>query len=133
MAKGVIVGLLPLHVQQMDSTNHWLLAATIVEEEEELAATFVEEELELAATFVDKRTSGAAPLLPIKGHRERAKCKRDESGENVKSIERKWRAAMAAALLPLQQLQVQQEIWELSLSEVILLLHVCCNPFSIYL
>jgi len=108
------------------------LAATIVEEEEELAATFVEEELELAATFVDKRTSGAALLLPIKGHRERAKCKRDESGENVKSIERKWRAAMAAALLPLQQLQVQQESWELSLSEVILLLHVlCCNPFSI--
>jgi hypothetical protein len=41
-----------------------------------LAATIVEEELELAATFVDKRTSGAAPLLPIKGHRERAKCKR---------------------------------------------------------
>ena len=40
---------------------------------------------------------------------------------------------MAEALLPLQQLQVQQEIWELSLSEVILLLHVCCNPFSIYL
>ena len=31
-----------------------------------------------------------------------------------------------------QQLQVQQESWELSLSEVILLLHVlCCNPFSI--
>jgi len=52
------------------------LAATIVEEEEELTATFVEEELELAATFVDKKTSGAAPLLPIKGHRERAKCKR---------------------------------------------------------
>jgi len=40
---------------------------------------------------------------------------------------------MAAALLPLQQLQVQQESWELSLSEVILLLHVCCNPFSICL
>jgi hypothetical protein len=40
---------------------------------------------------------------------------------------------MAAALLPLQQLQVQQEIWELSLSEVSLLLHVCCNPFSIHL
>jgi hypothetical protein len=40
---------------------------------------------------------------------------------------------MAAALLPLQQLQVQQEIWELSLSEVILFLHVCCNPFSMYL
>jgi len=39
---------------------------------------------------------------------------------------------MAVALLPLQQLQVQQESWELSLSEVILLLHVlCCNPFSI--
>jgi len=52
------------------------LAATIVEEEEELAVTFVEEELELAATFVDKRTSGATPLLPIKGHRERAKWKR---------------------------------------------------------
>jgi len=44
-----------------------------------------------------------------------------ESGE-------KERAAMAAALLPLQQ-----KSWELSLSEVILLLHVCCNPFSIYL
>jgi len=52
------------------------LAATIVEEEEELAVTFVEEELELAAIFVDKRTSGATPLLPIKGHRERAKWKR---------------------------------------------------------
>jgi len=38
------VGLLPLHVQKMDSTNHWPLAATIVEEELELAATFVEEE-----------------------------------------------------------------------------------------
>jgi hypothetical protein len=39
---------------------------------------------------------------------------------------------MAAALLPLQQLQVQQESWELSVSEVIFLLHVlCCNPFSI--
>ena len=49
-----------------------------------------------------------------------------ESGE-------KERAAMAAALLPLQQLQVQQKSWELSLSEVILLFHVCCNPFSIYL
>jgi len=35
-----------------------------------------------------------------------------EGGENVKSVERKWRAAMAAALLPLQQLQVQQESWE---------------------
>jgi len=70
------------------------LAATIVEEEEELAATFVEEELELAATFVDKRTSGAAPLLPIKGHRERAKS--EKRCENVKSIERKWRAASAA-------------------------------------
>jgi hypothetical protein len=54
------------------------LAATIVEEEEELAATFVEEELELAATF------GAASLLPIKGHRERAKCERDESGEKCR-------------------------------------------------
>jgi hypothetical protein len=56
-----------------------------------------------------------------------------ESCENVKRVEWKWRAAMATALLPLQQLQVQQEIWELSLSEVILLLHMCCNPFSIYL
>ena len=40
---------------------------------------------------------------------------------------------MAAALLPLQQLQVQQlraESWE---SEVILLLHIYCNHFSIYL
>jgi hypothetical protein len=38
---------------------------------------------------------------------------------------------MAAALLPLQQLQVQQESWELSLSEVILLLHVfVMYPFS---
>jgi len=59
----------------------------------------------------------------------------NERSENVsvcKRVERK-RAAMAAALLPLQQLQVQQlraGSWE---SEVILLLHVCCNPFSIYL
>ena len=56
--------------------------------------------------------------------------------ENVsvcKRVQEKERAAMAAALLPLQQLQVQQKSWELSLSEVILLLHVCCNPFSIYL
>jgi len=49
---------------------------------------------------------------------------------------REWRekrAAMAAALLPLQQLQVQQlraGSWE---SEMILLLHIYCNPFSIYL
>jgi len=56
--------------------------------------------------------------------REREKCREQE---------RKWRATIAAALLPLQQLQVQQESWELSLSEVILLLHVCCNPFSIHL
>jgi hypothetical protein len=40
--RAVYVGLLPLHVQQMDNTNHWLLAATIVEEEEELAAIIVE-------------------------------------------------------------------------------------------
>jgi hypothetical protein len=53
--------------------------------------------------------------------------------ENVSVSREKERAAMAVALVPLQQLQVQQEIWELSLSEVILLLHVCCNPFSIYL
>ena len=33
---------------------------------------------------------------------------------------------MAAALLSLQQLQVQQESWELSLSEVIHLLYVYC-------
>ena len=40
--------------------------------------------------------------------------------------------AIAVTLLPLQQLQVQQESWELSLSEMIFLLHVlCCNPFSI--
>jgi len=52
----------------------------------------------------------------------------DERGEKCREQERKWRAAMAAALLPLQQ-----ESWELSLSEVILLLHVCCNPFSICL
>jgi len=56
--------------------------------------------------------------------------------ENVsvcKRVQEKERAAMAAALLPLQQLQVQQlraGSWE---SEVILLLHICCNPFSIYL
>jgi hypothetical protein len=59
----------------------------------------------------------------------------NERSENVsvcKSVERK-RAVMAAALLPLQQLQVQQlraGSWE---SEVILLLHIYCNPFSIYL
>ena len=54
----------------------------------------------------------------------REQNERDESGEKCREQERKWRAAMAAALLPLQQLQVQQESWELSLSEVILLLHV---------
>jgi hypothetical protein len=32
--------------------------------------------------------------------------------------------AIVVTLLPLQQLQVQQESWELSLSEVIFLLHV---------
>jgi hypothetical protein len=63
----------------------------------------------------------------VREQREKERC------ENVKSIERKWRAAMAAALLPLQQLQVQQESWDLSLSEVIILFHMCCNPFSIYL
>jgi hypothetical protein len=43
----------------------------------------------------------------------REKCERErecvqESGEKCREQERKWRAAMAAALLPLQQLQVQQ-------------------------
>jgi hypothetical protein len=37
-----------------------------------------------------------------------SKVERDESGEKCREQERKWRAAMAAALLPLQQLQVQQ-------------------------
>ena len=53
--RGEMLGLLSLHVQQMDGTNHWLLAATIVEGE-----------LELVATIVDKRTSEAAPWMPIK-------------------------------------------------------------------
>jgi len=65
-------------------------------------------------------------LKPINRHQER-------EHECVQKSREKERAAMAAALLPLQQLQVQQENWELSLSEVILLFHVCCNPFSIYL
>jgi type III secretory pathway component EscR len=40
--------------------------------------------------------------------------------------------AIAVTLLPLQQLQVQQESWELSLNEVILLLHVfVMYPLSI--
>ena len=59
--------------------------------------------------------------------------KYERERECVQESGEKERAAMAAALLPLQQLQVQQKSWELSLSEVILLLHVCCNPFSIYL
>jgi len=53
--------------------------------------------------------------------------------ENVSVCKRVERKRELQWLLPLQQLQVQQEIWELSLSEVILLLHMCCNPFSIYL
>ena len=49
-----------------------------------------------------------------------------ESGE-------KERAAMAAALLPLQQLQHTKENSKLSRVDVIFLLYVlCCNPFSIY-
>jgi len=49
-----------------------------------------------------------------------------------KRVERK-RAAMAAALLPLQQLQAQQLRAGSGESEVILLLHICCNPFSLSL
>jgi hypothetical protein len=93
-----------------------------------LAATIVEEELELAATFVEEELELVAPFLPINRQQE-SRANRDESGEKCREQERKWRAAMAAR----QQLQVQQESWELSLSEVILLFHVCCNPFSICL
>jgi hypothetical protein len=78
-----------------------------------LAATFVEEELELVT-----------PFLPINRQQEsRANWVEREQGsrEQERKRELQW-----------QQLQVQQESWKLSLSEVILLLHVlCCNPFSI--
>jgi len=67
MAKGVIVGLVAINVQQpltiaaaaagvtptmCTHPRCQRLAATIVEEELELAATFVEEELELVAPFL---------------------------------------------------------------------------------
>ena len=106
MAKGVIVRLVAINVQQpltiaaaaagvaptMCSTHPRCqrLAAIIVEEELKLAATFVEEELELVA-----------PFLPINRQQE-SRANRDESGEKCREQERKWRAAMAAALLPLQ-------------------------------
>jgi hypothetical protein len=91
------------------------LAATIVEEEEELAATFVEEVLELVA-----------PFLPINRQQE---SRANREMRVVRNVENKRESGE----LQWQQLQVQQKSWELSLSEVILLLHVCCNPFSIYL
>jgi len=69
------------------------------------------------------------PYLPINRHKESQERERER--ECVQESGEKERATMAAALLPLQQLQVQQESWELSLSEVILLLHVfVMYPFS---
>ena len=89
-----------------------------------LVATIVEEELELAATFVEEELELVTPFLPINRQQEsRANWVEREQGsrEQERKRELQW-----------QQLQVQQESWELSLSEVILLLHVlCCNPFSI--
>jgi hypothetical protein len=70
MAKGVIVGLVAINVQQPLTIAAAAagVAPTMCTHPrcQRLAATIVEEELELAATFVDKRTSGAAPWMPIK-------------------------------------------------------------------
>jgi hypothetical protein len=114
----VLLGLLPLHVQQMNSTNHWLLATTTVKGE-----------LELVATIIGKRTSEAAPFLPINRQQEsranwEKECRMWETKRESEGLPR------AATLLPCAAVWEQ---WEYSLSEVILLLHVCCNPFFICL
>ena len=60
MAKGVIVGILPIMLTLSKKEACWwqpptlTLVATIVEEEKKLAAAFVEEERSLAATINDK-------------------------------------------------------------------------------
>jgi hypothetical protein len=70
MAKGVIVGLVAINVQQPLTIAAAAagVAPTMCTHPrcQRLVATIVEEELELVATIVDKRTSGAAPWMPIK-------------------------------------------------------------------
>jgi hypothetical protein len=99
MAKRVIVGLVAINVQQpltivAAAAGVALTMCSTHPRCQRLAATIVEEELELVA-----------PFLPINRQQE-SKANGDESGEKCREHERKWRAAMAAALLPLQLLQV---------------------------
>jgi hypothetical protein len=84
-----------------------------------LAATFVEEELELVA-----------PFLPI--NRQQESRANWAEGER-KPVENKRERGAAKGSSPAAICSSVWEQWELSLSEVILLLHVCCNPFSISL
>ena len=90
-----------------------------------LAATIVEEELELAATFVEEELELVAPFLPIN--------RQQESRANWMRVVRNVENKRESGELQWQQLQVQQESWELSLSEVILLLHVCIVTLSLSL
>jgi len=76
----ILLGLLPFHVQQMNSTNHWLLATTTVKGE-----------LELVATIIGKKTSEAAPFLSI--NRQQESRANWEKVQNVRDQERKWGAA----------------------------------------
>jgi len=115
MAKGVIVGLVAINLQQPLTIAAAAagVAPTMCTHPrcQRLAATIVEEELELATTFVEEELELVAPFLPINRQQE-SKANWDESGEKCREQERKWRAAMATALQLLQQLQVQQESWE---------------------
>ena len=54
MAKGVIVGILPIMLTLSKKEACWWQPPTLT-----LAATFVEEEMSLAATIVDKEVRGA--------------------------------------------------------------------------
>jgi len=95
-----------------------------------LAATIVEEELELAATFVEEELELVAPFLPI--NRQQESRVNWAEGER-KPVENKRERGAAKGSSPAAICSSVWEQWELSLSEVILLLHVCFNPFSISL
>ena len=109
MAMGVIVGLVAINVQQMDGTVHWQMQATINGWHRPLMQP---------------------PFLPINRHQE-SRTKRE--CECYKEQERQRSGCQGQQPCCLVQQCVRVGSWELSLSEVILLLHVCCNPFSIYL
>ena len=87
----------------------------------------------LAATIVDKRVGGAAmnaykqrPTLEQQSER-RTERKRECELRERESCTGSSLAAIAAAATAVC------ESWEQSRVDVILLLHIYCNPFSIYL